>query len=91
MSYSFTVTADTKAEAKAAIEAEFDKVLTQQPVHAADLPAARVAAAAFVDVLNEPTEAEQVKVNVGGYVSWRTAGEFIGAKLDVNASTVLKD
>ena len=91
MSYSFDVQAPTKAEAKAAIEAEFDKVLSSQPVHEADLPAARVAAAAFVEVLKDPTEAEQVKVRVNGWVSWRAEGEFYGACFGVQADLAPKD
>lgn len=91
MSYSFNVQAPTKAEAKEKIEAQFDAVLNSQPVHAADLPAARAAAAAFVDVLNEPNEAEQVKVRVNGYVSWRGAADFVSASFGVTADLAPKD
>lgn len=91
MSYSFNVQAPTKEEAKIAVEAEFEKVLASQPVHAADLPAARIAAAAFIDVLKDPTEAEEVKVRVNGWVSWRAEGEFYGACFGVQADLAPKD
>lgn len=91
MSYSFNVQAPTKEEAKAAVAAEFEKVLEGQPVHAADLPAARVAAAAFIDVLKDPTETEEVKVRVNGWVSWRAEGEFYGACFGVQADLAPKD
>ncbi|PZQ63353.1 MAG: hypothetical protein DI570_09175 [Phenylobacterium zucineum] len=86
MSYSFAVVAFTKAEAKRKVEAKFDEVLASQPVHAADLPAARAAVAALIDVLNEPGDFQQINVSVSGYVSWRAEGEFTGANLSVNAA-----
>lgn len=85
MSYSFNVQAATKEEAKAALEAEFDKVLTGQPAHEADLPAARVTAAAFVDALNDPAENEQVNVSVNGWVSVRPQGTLCGVCLGLQA------
>jgi hypothetical protein len=91
MSYSFNVQARTKAEAHQKIAAEFDAVLDSQPVHEADLPAARVAAAAFVDVLKEPTEKEAIKVRVNGYVTWRAEGEFVGASFGVTADLGPRD
>lgn len=91
MSYSFSVQAPTKEEAKQKVSLEFDRVLEGQPVHAADLPSARVAAAAFIDVLRDPTEAEEVKVRVNGWVSWRAEGEFYGACFGVQADLGPKD
>jgi hypothetical protein len=85
MSYSFSVTAASKAEAKQKIAAEFDSILASQPVHAADRASAQAAAEAFVDVLKDPAEDEQIAVSVNGYVSWRAEGEFTGASVGVSA------
>jgi hypothetical protein len=85
MSYSFRVRAATKAAAKAEIEAEFDRVLEAQPVHQADLPAARAAAVAYVDVLAEPGDDQDVTVDVSGYVSWQAEGQFTGSRVEVRA------
>jgi hypothetical protein len=85
MSYSFNVAASTKAEAKARISAEFDKVVASQPVHAADRDAAEAAAAAFVDVLADPADGEEIRVSVHGSVGWRTEGEFTHSNVGVSA------
>jgi hypothetical protein len=90
MSYSFNVTAASKAEAKQKIAAEFDSVLANQPVHAADRASAQAAAEAFVDVVNEPAEGEELAVTVNGYVSWRVEGEFTGASVGVSANVRAK-
>lgn len=90
MSYSFGVRASTKEEAKAKITAEFDRVIEQQPVHEADLPAARAATAAYVDVLVSPTGDQDVVVHVGGYVSWQAEGQFTGSRIEVRAGLEAK-
>lgn len=86
MSYSFSVTATSKVEAKEKIAAQFDTILASQPVHAADRSSAQAAAEAFVDVLRDPAENEQVAVTVNGYVSWQAEGEFTGASVGVSAA-----
>lgn len=85
MSYSFSVTATSKAEAKEKIAAQFDTILASQPVHAADRASAQAAAGAFVDVLKDPAADEEIGVGVSGYVSWRAEGEFTGANVSVSA------
>lgn len=69
MSYSFQVKAATKAEAKAAVAAEFDKVVEQQPTHAQDKAAVIANANAVIDLLVED-DAQDVGVSCNGYVSW---------------------
>lgn len=91
MSYSFNVQARTKAEAHQRLTAEFDAVLTSQPVHEADLAAARAAAAAFVDVLKEPTEKQAIKVAVSGSVGQITDGVFVAASFAVTATLGPRD
>jgi hypothetical protein len=90
MSYSFSVKAATKAEAKQKVAEQFDVVVNGQPIHAADRDAAQAAANAFIDILGEPTEAEQVSVSVNGYVSWRGENNFVGANVSVGASLASK-
>lgn len=90
MSYSFTVSAETKAEAKEMLAAEFDKVVDGQPIHAADRDAAQAAAEAFVDILSEPGVDQQIIVNVHGAVSSLVEGEFIGANVGIGTALAIK-
>lgn len=53
MSYSFSAQGATKAEAIEAANKKFNEVLSAQPAHAADMPAARDAVAAFTNLLTE--------------------------------------
>ena len=70
MSYSFSVTAETKDEAGKKVETEFEKVCGSQHVHGIDRQAAQDAAEAFVNLLGEPSPDEQISVSVSGWLSW---------------------
>ncbi|RWA45722.1 hypothetical protein AU476_39550 [Cupriavidus sp. UYMSc13B] len=72
MSYSFSVRAANKDEAKTAVEVEFEKVVASQPVHARDRAAVLANAYAVID-LRGGDDAKDVSVTCGGYVSWQTA------------------
>jgi len=85
MSYSFSVTANTKDEARAKIVVELDNVVSTQPTHEADKQAAYNTADAFIGLLADPSDAELVTVNVCGYLSWRDAGVFTAASVSVTA------
>lgn len=85
MSYSFRVTAATKAEAGEKVAEELDKVVVSQPSHAADQKAAQSAAEAFIGVLREAGENECVGVSMSGSLSWQTADVFTSASVNVNA------
>ena len=72
MSYSFSVKASTKDEAKAAVAAEFNKVVATQPIHARDKAAALANASAVIDLLSDDVPAGYViGVSCNGYVGWR--------------------
>lgn len=90
MSYSFSVRASSKAEAKDKIAAELDTVVTGQPVHAADRKAAQAAAEAFVDLLVDPVEGQLVNVSVSGSLGWRDPDgkEFTSSNVSVYGSIV---
>jgi hypothetical protein len=75
MSYSFTVSGTSKADAVAKVAAEFEHVVAAQPVHAADKDAAVAAATAFVVLLQEPAENEFIAVNVYGSLSWQDCSD----------------
>lgn len=95
MSYSFSITANTKDEAGVKVEEQLAAVVLAQPNHIVDRQAAQDAAEAFIDVLAEPSETEQIVVHVNGSVSWRNAGAgadacYIGANLSINASLTAK-
>ena len=70
MSYSFSVRAASKAEAKTKAAAEFAKVLESQPSHVVDLAHAATAADAFIDVLPDD-DGRDVILSCSGSVGWR--------------------
>lgn len=70
MSYSFAITGTSKADAAAKVAAEFDQVVANQPNHAADKDGAVAAANAFINLLREPADGEQVTVTMYGSLSW---------------------
>lgn len=86
MSYSFSVTASTKALAVEQVCSKFDEVVVAQPNHVVDKDAAIAAAKSFVDLLREPSEFDQVSVSVSGYLSWNSPDEFVGANVAISAS-----
>ena len=96
MSYSFNVRAADKAAARAAITAELDKVVEQQPIHSADRAQAEVNANGALDVIPEPGDGEEISVAVNGYVQWRGVlnGEppalITAATINASASIVAK-
>lgn len=87
MSYSFTVLAATKAEAKSEVAKRFDDVVAAQPVHEIDRLAAQTAAGFFIDALEDRADAS-IRVQVHGSVSRRDAGRpapyFTSANLGIN-------
>lgn len=70
MSYSFSVQADTKADAKDKIAKEWDNIVAQQPIHAADKDAALSTAEDFVEALSDPDGGELISVSAYGSVSY---------------------
>lgn len=69
MSYSFSIDATTKAEAKDKVAAELDKVVQQQPIHVVDRKQARDAVEAFVSLLPDD-DTKDLHVSVSGSVAW---------------------
>lgn len=86
MSYSFSVTADTKEDATRLIREKFDEVVVTQPTHAADKEAAVVAAQTLVRLLADPHEGDEIVVSMNGYLSWKSEvpDEFLQASLTVS-------
>lgn len=86
MSYSFSVKAPTKAEAKAKVAEQFAAVVAGQPTHAADQNAAVACAEAFINTLADPNEGDEVHVSMNGSLSWSNVDEYTGASVTVYAS-----
>jgi hypothetical protein len=88
MSYSFSVTADTKQEATHKIREKFDEVVLAQPSHVADREAAVVAAQTLVRLLADPKEGEEIAVSMNGSVGWKydSPEEFLHANVTINTS-----
>lgn len=88
MSYSFSITADTKAEAKQKISDAFDNVVNGQPSHAADQAAAVACGQAFVDTLADPHDGDEIFVSMYGSLSWKKdePKEILAAGVSVSAS-----
>jgi len=94
MSYSFNVRGATKAEAMEKVVAELDKVVAAQPVHSADRAQAQAAAEAFIGLIPDSNENQEVAVTASGWVSWDLAGSDTvvkAASANVSASLVAKE
>jgi hypothetical protein len=89
VSYSFTVQAATKAEAKQKVAVEMAKVVQGQPIHSVDTPAVETAAGALADALMDD-DTKDVQVAVHGSVSWQgsTASAITHAGATVNVSLI---
>ena len=87
MSYSFTTKADDKFKLKAAVSDELDKVVAQQPVHAADRGVHQQAAYAMIDLVREPRESEEIVASINGSC-WKDDGadKLNGGSISVNIS-----
>lgn len=96
MSYSFTVKAPTKAEAKEAVAKHFDEqVIAYQPVHARDRAAVLANASAVIDLLADD-ETKDIKVSCNGYVGWGASIDqsqvpLTSAQVSANAFHALRE
>lgn len=93
MSYSFSVSAASKAEAKQKIAEALDGVVAGQAFHAKERSIAEGCAGALVDKLDDPTEGEEIHVAMHGSIGWKHDGSvseapesFTHANVGVNAS-----
>lgn len=89
MSYSFYFTAPSKDDAKRQVAEKMADIVKQQPNHKVDQEAAVNAAGAFIDVVHEPREGEEVYVSMSGSVGWRHASdpvEHTNANVSVTAT-----
>lgn len=84
MSYSFSVTAASKADAKAGVEVEFDKVAAEQPAHASDKPAVLANSAVVIDSLTDD-DTKDVMVSCSGFVNRLSASLVQGNSVCVSA------
>lgn len=93
MSYCFQIRAANKAEAKDKVNAELQKVVELQPIHAVDLAQAQAAAHAFIDLLPDDDNRD-VSVRVNGSVSWsgpESQPFVVGTGVGVSAAFVLRE
>lgn len=95
MIYSFGVIAESKADAKARVHAEFDKVVAQQKDHDRDRWAAEQAVGALIDCLEDSDvvqRAKSVNVTVSGSLSgkWENGGivSVQGVNLQIGVSYI---
>lgn len=88
VSYSFSVSASTKDEAKKLIAEQFALVVKSQPSHAADEPTAIAAGNAFVDLMDDVPEGQEIYVSMYGSLGWNhdAPGKFLSANVSVSAN-----
>jgi hypothetical protein len=94
MSYSFAITGISKVDAAAKVAAEFDQVIVNQPTHAADKEGAVAAANAFINLLGEPGDGEQIAVIMYGSLGWHSDNPptaFLSGNVSVSASIAKPD
>lgn len=84
VSYSFQVKGATKADAIELAGVQFDAVEAGQPVHAADMPAAKAATAAFANLLVDDATCDTV-LSISGSV-WSTTEGLRSAQINVSAA-----
>lgn len=89
MSYSFSVRAATKAEAREKVALELSGVIASQPVHAADADQASAAANSFIDLLRDD-ETQDIAVSVSGSL-WSSDAGLNQASISVSASLAAKE
>jgi hypothetical protein len=91
MSYSFSAKGATAALARAAAEAEIDKILGYQPVHAKDKEAILANIDAVTSLLAEDAN-KDVQINCNGYLCWSGVVDghetFTSAAINCYASVV---
>lgn len=92
MSYSFSVSADSKEDATGKIREQFDAVVVNQPSHAADKEAAVVAAQSLVRLLVDPKDGEEIYVSMNGSLGWHSAdpSQILHANVNINTSVRAK-
>lgn len=91
MSYSFSIAAASKTEAKQKIADSFDGVVTSQPVHRADRDAAVMCGQTFVDMLADPDDGKEILVNMSGSMGWRDMEQKQFTSAGVNVNAYLRD
>jgi hypothetical protein len=90
MSYSFSVTASTKDEAKAKAAQEFDAVIAIQPYHAKDAAYALANVGAVIDLMRDD-DTQDIRVECWGSLMWSTdPDEITGVTLHAGTSFVTK-
>lgn len=87
MSYSFTLQAATKAEARTQAEVEFDRIVAQQPVHVQDKPAALAALDAYLALLAD-TPDQDIYVSCHGSVGYRWAPDDVAERVPLTSVAV---
>lgn len=90
MSYSFNLTAATKAEAIEKVAVALNGVVLQQPEHEADSRQTLATAEAYINMLTDPDENQVVYVNVSGSLGWRSEGVYISSNVSVSCSVLTK-
>lgn len=95
MSYSFSITAETKDGAKAAVASRYDGLMIAQPVHAHDRSAVLANANAAIDLLVNDDN-KDIQVSCNGYVTgnWNagsTSVSFSGVSIASSASLVTRE
>lgn len=92
MSYSISVRVAAAALGLAAVSAEFDKVVAQQPIHEADRAPALAVTEAYLGLVREPAEGEEISISLSGWVSTRgiEAEAFNSAAVSAQVSIVQK-
>jgi hypothetical protein len=88
MSYSFDVTAPTKAAAQEAVHEKFCEVVEAQPIHACDKERAFGNAYNVIGLLGED-ETKNVSVHCNGYIyRHKDGGPVTGVSIAASASLV---
>lgn len=97
MSYSFSKRGATRAAVLAMVSAQFDEIVAQQPIHAADRAQAQAVAESFLAIVPDADDTQDYYIAMHGSVSYtwnspdNTPDRILGASLGVTANLVAKE
>ncbi len=80
MSFSFNARGADKAALKAALVDNFDRVVTNQPIHGRDVPAMKRLADAYVDLVEEPADGRDLEAIVSGSIGTNNDPDYATGK-----------
>ena|ERR1700729_1758305 len=91
MSYSFSIRVDSKDEAGIAVDDQLDEIVASQPIHNQDRQETQDAVEAFIELLRDPEENEEITITVSGSVVAGADKEITSASVNISVAISTKE